>query len=67
MKYQNLKKLRISLGITVGKAAEEMFVTPQTICNIESGRTVKESSLFYYELYLKYKKKYIEHYRKMNQ
>lgn len=66
MKYQNLKKLRISLGITVGKAAEEMFVTPQTICNIESGRTVKESSLFYYELYLKYKKKYIEHYREMN-
>ena len=67
MKYQNLKKLRISLGITVGKAAEEMFVTPQTICNIESGRTVKESSLFCYELYLKYEKRDIEQYRERNQ
>lgn len=53
MKPENLKKLRISLGLTTGGCAIDMGVTRQTIINIESGRTSKESSLQHYELYLK--------------
>ena len=53
MKAENLKKLRISLGLTTGGCAIGMGVTRQTIINIESGRTSKESSLQHYELYLK--------------
>ena len=39
--------------MTVGGCAEQMGLTRQTIINIESGKTTKESSLKYYELYLK--------------
>ena len=53
MKARNLRKLRISLGLTVGGCAEQMGLTRQTIVNIESGKTTKESSLKYYEMYLK--------------
>lgn len=59
MKASNLKRLRISLGLTVTGCAIGMGVTRQTIINIESGKTTKESSLQHYELYLKdVKRKY---------
>lgn len=45
--------MRIELGLTIGKCAEDMRVDRQTIINIEQGRTKKESSLQHYELYLK--------------
>ena len=57
MKASNLKRLRISLGLTVTGCA--IGVTRQTIINIESGKTTKTSSLQHYELYLKdVKRKY---------
>jgi predicted transcriptional regulator len=52
MKPQNLKRLRISLGLTCGFCAEGMGVTRQTINNIENGKSCKASEYFY-ELYLK--------------
>lgn len=53
MKPENLKRLRISLGRTIGKCAEDMNVSRQTLYNLEQGRPVKQSTLTYYELYLK--------------
>lgn len=53
MLARNLRKMRIELGLTIGKCAEDMRVDRQTIINIEQGRTKKESSLQHYELYLK--------------
>lgn len=53
MKVGNLKRLRIDLGITLGKAAEDMKLSRQTLYNIENGAVTKESTLNYYELYLK--------------
>lgn len=53
MKVDNLKRLRIALGITLGKAAEDMKLSRQTLYNIENGAVAKESTLNYYELYLK--------------
>lgn len=53
MKVGNLKRLRIALGITLGKAAEDMKLSRQTLYNIENGAVAKESTLNYYELYLK--------------
>ena len=53
MKPSNLKKLRIGLGLTIGRCADEMGLTRQTIINLETGKTTKPSSLKFYELYLK--------------
>ena len=53
MKPRNLKKLRLKLGLSPQVCAAEMGLTRQTIHNIEAGRTTKDSSLYYYELYLK--------------
>lgn len=53
MKASNLVKLRNKLGLTPGYCANGMHVTRQTIYNIENGSTKKDSSLYFYELYLK--------------
>lgn len=53
MKPENLKRLRISLGRTIGKCADDMNVSRQTLYNLEQGRPVKQSTLTFYELYLK--------------
>ena len=53
MKPENLKRLRISLGRTIGKCADDMNVSRQTLYNLEQGKPVKPSTMTYYELYLK--------------
>lgn len=53
MNPENLKRLRVSLGMTIGKCADDMNVSRQTLYNLESGKPVKPSTLTYYELYLK--------------
>lgn len=53
MNPENLKRLRVSLGMTIGKCADDMNVSKQTLYNLESGKSVKPSTLTYYELYLK--------------
>jgi DNA-binding XRE family transcriptional regulator len=52
MNPRNLRKMRLSLGLSPMVCANDMGVTRQTIHNLESGRTSKEASLRYYELYL---------------
>lgn len=52
MNPRNLRKLRLSLGLSPQVCAADMGITRQTIHNLESGRTTKEASLYYYELYL---------------
>lgn len=53
MKGNDLKRKRAQLGLTIGRVANDMYLTPQTICNLERGAITKKSSLKYYELYLK--------------
>lgn len=53
MKPSNLKRLRLDLDLTIGYCANGMHVTRQTVYNIENGTTKKESSLYFYELFLK--------------
>lgn len=53
MRADNLKRLRLELGLTLGRAADEMKFSRQTLYNIENGLVKKESTLHYYELYLK--------------
>lgn len=53
MTADNLKKLRIELGLTIGRCAEDMKFSRQTIYNLENGLVAKPSTLKYYELYLK--------------
>lgn len=53
MNPENLKRLRVSLGRTIEKCADDMNVSRQTLYNLESGKPVKQSTLTYYELYLK--------------
>ena len=36
---QQIKKLRIDLGMTQNQVAEALNVTPGYICNVENGRT----------------------------
>jgi transcriptional regulator with XRE-family HTH domain len=52
MNPRDLRKLRLSLGLSPRVCAADMGVTRQTVYNLESGRTTKEASLYYYELYL---------------
>lgn len=53
MKKENLRKLRVSLGLTQGGCARDMGVSRQTVYNLETNPVSKEASLKYYELYLK--------------
>lgn len=52
MKPSNLKKLRLDIGLTPGYCANGMGVSRQTIYNIENGKS-PESTIYFYELYLK--------------
>lgn len=54
---RNLKKLRLELGLTPKAIADKMHVSVQLIYNIEHDKTVKESSVIFYELALKEEKR----------
>lgn len=44
-----LKITRIRLGLTQQNIADEMFVTKQTICNVETGKINRKSVMAFYE------------------
>lgn len=52
MKPENLRKLRMTLGLTKGKVAEDMLISRPTVDHLEDG-SAKPATLQYYELYLK--------------
>lgn len=53
MKPSNLKRLRLNLDLTIGRCADDMHVSRQTLYNIENGTVCKDSTMLLYELYLK--------------
>lgn len=44
-----LKLTRIRLHLSMEDVASKMFVTKQTICNLESGKSTKKSTMLLYE------------------
>lgn len=48
-----LKITRIRLGLKLEDVAKEMFVTKQTVSNVESGKCTKKSTIALYERILK--------------
>ena len=56
MKPSNLKKLRNELGVTQGYCANKMHLHLRTIQRIEDGECKNQSTLNYYELFLKNEK-----------
>jgi len=47
-----LKITRIRLNLTLEEVAEEMFVTKQTLSNIETGKSTKKSTMLFYKIIL---------------
>ena len=45
---QQIKKLRIDLGMTQNEVAEALNVTPGYICNVENGRTAMSLRILIY-------------------
>ena len=45
---QQIKKLRIDLGMTQNQVAEALNVTPGYICNVENGRTAMSLRILIY-------------------
>ena len=45
---QQIKKLRIDLGMTQNEVAEALNVTPGYICNVENGRTARSLRILIY-------------------
>ena len=45
---QQIKKLRIDLGMTQNQVAEALNVTPGYICNVENGRTAMSLKILIY-------------------
>jgi len=44
-----LKETRLSLHLTCEDIAKEMFVTKQTISNVETGKCKKKTTMAFYE------------------
>ena len=47
-----LRICRSILGFTGEEIASQMYVTKQTLSSIETGKTTKQSSIFYYQLFI---------------
>ena len=50
---KGLHLLRVYLGYTCQQMAEEMFVTKQTISNLETGRVTTKSTRLLYDITLR--------------
>lgn len=53
MRRESLKRLRLSIPLTLTYCAEGMHISRQTLGNLESGRVQCEATMQHYELYLK--------------
>ena len=52
-----MQHLRYSLGYTIKHCADDMGLSAKTLADVESGKNTRYANRYYYELYLKERKR----------